>query len=330
MIKVQNWVTEDEIVTVLNAEPPRATLYARFVEAYWKGSALDEPPETAEQLSATLREWAERETRIGRAAFVANYLALAPTFTPRAATPQESWQLPDTIPRKQSRSIGAALVSAHLRTLVDEWLETARDPDGSEWPSRRDLRKALRGWEVASEFLADSPPSMYPASEGGGFGLTIAEPHWGRPWAGDFFAAQEVTAGRLFVGVLASDWQPRLCKCRYSPCGKYFVGAKIRKGYRHGTFCSREHRAHASADAVTKARRRHSRLDLIEAAARWLARRHADSAWQDNHELKASLAAVLCKQISLNPNLRAGCQSVGAKWVTRNRTAIEGRRIQLT
>src|ERR1039457_174315 len=92
MIKVQNWVTEDEIVTVLNAEPPRATLYARFVEAYWKGSALDEPPETAEQLSATLREWAERETRIGRAAFVANYLALAPTFTPRAATPQESWQ----------------------------------------------------------------------------------------------------------------------------------------------------------------------------------------------------------------------------------------------
>jgi hypothetical protein len=190
-------------------------------------------------------------------AFVANYLALAPTFTPRAATPQESWQLPDTIPRKQSRSISAALVSAHLRTLVDEWLETARDPDGSEWPSRRDLGKALRGWEVASEFLADSPPSMYPASEGGGFGLTIAEPHWGRPRAGDFFAAQEVTAGRLFVGVLASDWQPRLCKCRYSPCGRYFVGAKIRKGYRHGTFCSREHRAHASADALTKARRRH-------------------------------------------------------------------------
>jgi hypothetical protein len=218
-------------------------------------------------MSSALREWEERETKIGRAAFVANYLAVAPTFKVRAASPPQGWHLPDTITRKQGRSIGAALVSAHLRALVDEWLETGRDPDGSEWPSRRDLCKAPRGWEVASEFLDQSPPTVFPAAEGGGFSLVIAEPHWGRPWAGDFFAAQQVAAGRLFVGVLASDWQQRLCKCRYSPCGRYFVGAKVRQGYRHGTFCSRAHRARASADAVTKARRRRSRLDLIEVAA---------------------------------------------------------------
>jgi hypothetical protein len=92
--------------------------------------------------------------------------------------------------------IGAALVCAHLRTLVDEWLETGRDRDGSEWPLRRDLRKAPRGWRVASEFLEQSPPTMYP-SESSGFSLTIAEPHWGRPWAEDFFAAQEITAGHV-------------------------------------------------------------------------------------------------------------------------------------
>jgi hypothetical protein len=316
-------------VTVLNAEPPRPASYARFVVAYWKGSTPDAPQERAAQLSSVLREWEEGETRIGRAVFLSNYLAQAPTFKPRAAAPQQGWHLPDTIAPKQSRLIGEALVSAHLRTLVDEWLETGRDPDGSEWPSRRDLHKALRGWQVAAEFLEQSPPTMYPA-ESSGFSLTIAEPHWGRPWAGDFFAAQEVTAGRLFVGILASDWQQRLCKCRYSPCGRYFVGAKVRRSYRHGTFCSREHRAHASADAVTKARRHHARFALVEAAAHWLARRHRSSAWQGDHDLKARLAAVLSEQISRNPYLRAGRESVGVKWVTRNCTAIERRRVELS
>lgn len=326
MVKIQNWVTESEVLAVLNHRPPSPHAYARFLEAYWKATA-GAPPSTAEQFSAALREWADREGQIGSGAFATNYLASAPYFKPPAATPKHGWRLPRTISKAQSLSMGAALTSAHLRALVDEWLETGRDHDESEAPSRRDLRKALRGWEVASEFVEQSPPSMFPAETG--FSLAIAEPHWGRPWAGDFFAAQQVAAGRLFVGILASDWQQRLCKCRYSPCGKYFVGAKVRRSYRHGTFCCREHRAHASADAVTKARRHHARSELIEAAAHWLARAHRNWAWQDDHDLKARLAAVLSEKVSRHPDLQVGGQSITVKWVTRNRVTIQQRRLEL-
>jgi hypothetical protein len=137
---------------------------------------------------------------------------------------------------------------------------TGRDRDGREWPSRRDPRQALSACQVASEFLEQSPPCLYPSDKG--FRLSIAEPHWARPWAADFFAAQEIDAARLFVGILADEWLERLCKCRYAPCGKYFVGAKIRRSYRHGTFCTRAHRARASADAFTKARRQRARCAL--------------------------------------------------------------------
>jgi len=85
---------------------------------------------------------------------------------------------------------------------VDEWLNTGRDSDGSEWPSRRDLLRAPNGWLVAAEFLEQSSPCLN--IKGSGLNLSIAEPDWGRPWSSDFFSAQEVQAARVFVGILAS------------------------------------------------------------------------------------------------------------------------------
>jgi hypothetical protein len=236
---------------------------------------------------------------------------------------------PDPISPEQSQLIGAALTSAHLRTLADEWLETGRDANGSEYPSQRNLLKTRRGLGAVSEFITQCPPSLGPSIDRSGFGLILAAPDWSRPWAADFFEAQEVTARRLFVGIMASDWMMRLGKCRYPPCGRYFVRSKFRRCYRHGTFCSREHRGRASADAVTKARRSRAKGCLIDAAARWITKMGDRATWPNEPDLKRRLAEFLSKRTLHDPNLRAGREPLKVNWVTRNRLAIEQRRLEL-
>ena len=125
MVKIQNWVTQREVIAALNQQPPSADAYAGFVEAYWKGASPNAPPGSA-RFYSVLREWADRHCKVGSAAFPANYLAGAPDFKPPAVAPEHGWSLPDTISTEESRSMGAALTSSHLRTLVDAWLDTGR------------------------------------------------------------------------------------------------------------------------------------------------------------------------------------------------------------
>jgi hypothetical protein len=324
MIKIKNFVAEREVVARLNVEPPNLSAYADFVEAYWKGVTPERQPHEAAEFCSGLQEWVDREDKMGHAAFTTNYLARAPYFKPAAATPPEGWRLPETISREESWLIGEALASAYLRTLVDAWLETARDQNGRECPADRDIFKAPYAWDALAEFVEKCRPTMYP--ECSGFSLVIAAPEWGCPWAGDFFEAQWVSAKRVFVGIMGSDWCQRLCKCRYPPCGRYFIGAKLRQSYRHGTFCSPEHRARASADAITKARRSDENRGLVDAAAQWLAQRHCISAWSDSKALKRRVAEFLSEQVRRKPNLRDGRKPVRVNWVTRNRAVIEQRR----
>ena len=122
-----------------------------------------------------------------------------------------------------------------------------------------------------------------------------------------------------------SSCSPAECRRNKLPCGRYFVSAKIRPVYRHGTFCSRDHRARASANAVTKARRLSGKEILIDAAARWLRERDCVSTWQSDPAVKRRLASFLSTKTLKNPNIRGGRAPVTAKWTTRNRIAIQKR-----
>jgi hypothetical protein len=328
-MNVRNFISADDVLRVFNLEPPSPSAYVRFMKAYWKGAYPQASSETVAQFSDYLREWQDAEDLMGAAAFTRNYLARAPFFRPPPGTPDKGWRLPGTISRKDSRLIAEALVSSHIRSWVDGWLDTGRERDGSEWPFRRNLHKTPHAWQAASEFIDQSPPRLVLSAGSGGFELVLVEPNWHRPWAEDFFKAQEIEAKRLFVGILASEWQQRLCKCRYPCCGRYFMGVKLRPSYRHGTFCSPRHREHASAEAITKARRHAGRSDLIEAAAQWLCQQ-AVSAWQDDVGLKRRLLTVLAKRVSRNPNLRPSREPVRQNWITRNCAAIERRRLELS
>ena len=327
-MNIRNFMSAGEVIQILNQEPPTPSSYVHFVEAYWKGIHPEASSAAARQFSTLLRDWQDKEALRGPVSFAHNYLAQAPFFTPPPAAPDTGWRLPKTISSKISRLIADALISAHLRGLLDEWLDSGRERNGSECSSRRSIQKTHFAWQATSEFIEQSPPHLLLSPDPGTFDLVLAEPNWRRPWAEDFFKAQKIEARRIFVGILASEWQLQLCKCRYPPCGRYFVALKLRHSYRHGTFCSPQHRQHASAAAITTARRREARSHLIDAAARWLVQRKV-SAGQGDLELNCRLLTFLAKEVRLKPNLRPSRAPVRRNWITRNCAAIEKRRLEL-
>jgi hypothetical protein len=321
MLTIQNAVTEYEVIDLLNIEPPSPSSYAQFVERYWRAATPTKRYDV--HPSVLLRDWADNAI----AGFVRNYLATSPVFTPRVDA-AGGWGLPVTISREESRLMAAALVSAYLRTHVDDWLETGRNRDGSESPLRRDLLKSFVTHEAFRRHKRNLPRSLPLFPDPRGFRIMIAE-RLSEPSAQSFFEAQSVDAQRLFVGIMASDWSERLCKCRYPLCGKYFLCSKVRRSYRHGTFCSPEHRSRASADALTKRRRSDVRRELEEYAARQLAKWRSTSAWQDDNAVKLRLAVSLSTRMNEKAWLRAGRHDVRVNWVTRHSTAIEQRRLRL-
>jgi len=317
MVEIRYLVTQDEILRVLNTAPPSPAVYARFLEDYCR----DVHPEKLDVARSEIREWAETETTAGQAGFVSNYLARALTIVPPTVGVRLS------ISQRFRDQINAALLSAYLRTLVDEWLETGRSPNGSESPANRHIGKTSQAWLAVSEYLGESSPFMSLDPKSGNLRVELAGPGTKSPLAKDFFTGQNLAARILFVKVLLSDWRPCLSKCRYASCGKYFNIGKVRRSYLRGTFCSPEHRAHERAQALTKARRHNVTVQLIEIAASYAQRLHP--AWQDDPKLKIRVAAHVAKELNKKGDRRTRSGSVGVKWVTRYRAAIERRRLEL-
>ena len=167
--------------------------------------------------------------------FVEKYRRGLESYVP----PEKGWRLPDTISKKESYPMRDALLSSHLRGFVDAWLQTGRSSDGSESPMNRNLTKAFNSWLVVQEYLKQAPVKFISSTDRRGFGLQAAQPKWD-VGARDFFEAMILEAKRLFTGLMISDWCDRLCKCRYSRCGRYFFSPQqILRPRKAGIFCSR-------------------------------------------------------------------------------------------
>src|SRR5262249_1666900 len=137
-------------------------------------------------------------------------------------------------------------------------------------------------------------------------------------------------AQRLFLGIMLSEWQDCLCKCRYQYCGRYFVHPKPRSCYRRGTFCCREHAGRAAADEAPRQMRKQGRERLIEVAARRLiARRIEEADWRNNTTMKRRLVQELCEVIR-RQRLHGYQQVVGLRWVSRHQDRIERMRLELS
>ena len=225
------------------------------------------------------------------------------------------------------------VLASKFREWVEEWLDTGRNADGSESPSKRNVFHTVNAIRAVTDCAAETPMRLLLDRETSQFVVTFdTEPaRLELPLNFQFCGPFErglSEARRLFTCLMASDWKESICKCRHVPCARYFFLNKPRNSYRHGTFCSREHQSHASADACTRAQRTGAQLKLIEAAARQLLDwRIGDAKWQSDANLKRLLAKELCHVIATR-GLHGFRQDVKLNWVTWNAKKIEQKRLE--
>jgi hypothetical protein len=233
---------------------------------------------------------------------------------------------PEAIPQKEATRFFFSLRSKYLRAFVDERLETGLSNNGSESPRQRELRS--RVFLSLAGYLGTNPPRIWVSPVDAEVSMTIGNLPTGSARPSDPFKGAEIDALRYFSAIILGELKERLCKCRYSPCRIFFRLEKPRLGYRHGTFCSREHQRLASALSCTRESRGKAQRELIDFAAQELLRRRVSGPyWQHDVQAKRQLAFSLCSRIGRNPNCRVG---VKTNWLTRNRISIEKRRLEIS
>jgi hypothetical protein len=332
--RVESYISEKEIRKSLNIKPPSPESYARFLEKFLNSAIPD--PSLHKYRRAVLREWTEaanREVGSRQSGFVLNYLARAPSLELPPAPPGQGWQMPETFSLGESDPMRDALISSHLRRFVDPWLDTGRSADGKEFPGNRNLLKAPYSHDAVMEYLEKCPVSIMPKmNDQRGFSFQAASPRWGTG-VRDFFQSMLIEAKRLFTGLIVSDFQDRLCKCRYSICGCYFFLPKpLLRPRNAGLFCAARHHRLSVAAMKTDEKRRSGHSALVDYAAQQLVNRKVASGWKDDTTRKAWLASKMTSYLvegCRDPELRAYRQQVKVNWVTRNRDEIERRRLEL-
>lgn len=334
LMKITNWITQEEVIVALNTAPPNPSSYIRFLEKFVEALRVEEPSE-AGFFRKLFRDWedaARRRCATPSQGFIQNYLAKAIYIEPESPPAGNEWQLPATISRQESVPFRVALTSAHLREHVDSWIDTGRQPNGSEVPRERNLNRAGNGLQAVWSYLAEARVMLSPATVPDGFSLEVditARSAYSGKVRG-FFESQVVEAKRLFVGIMASEWKDRLCKCRYRLCGRYFIHSKPRASYRHGTFCNVRHAKSASAESSTRARRISGAKWLIDKAAIILRKKkNIGPEWQKDAGLKRDVAFQLCSVIAANRYIHYR-NEVGLNWVTLHQVAIERRRLEIS
>jgi hypothetical protein len=234
------------------------------------------------------------------------------------------------VSRDEADSLWRTEVSRWLRHHVDEWLSTGLNPDGSESPSNRDMFRTTNAVWAALRYVKEHPARVSFSPSSPGPELIIGEPHSLSENWNEFFLDAVKEADRHFTSLMASDWKESLCQCRFARCSRYFLASRLRRSYRHGTFCCREHQNLGSAAACVSVRRAQIENELIDLAARQLLRWGLDGPrWQNDANRKHRLASDLSMYISRR-TLQSYRQNVAVRWVTRHQLEIERRRTNLS
>jgi len=152
-----------------------------------------------------------------------------------------------------------------IRRLVDAWLATGINQQGTETPQDRSLSSTsaveARLEEVVRETLYDLKPVLSPGDRSAVLELDLYLNDFGE--SDDKFDRAQREARRLFTALMLSDNRLKIAKCRR--CGLYYFIARPRNVYKRGTFC----RKCKSADcALTRtALTRKKKLQTILAVA---------------------------------------------------------------
>jgi hypothetical protein len=207
-------------------------------------------------------------------------------------------------------------LTRQLRTLVDEWLRTARDASGAETPQNRRISGAPLARRAVAEYLKKSPPTLLPHPE---FAIVakLCDPDDLIPdWQPQFY----------FASLLLSDWRLSFGKCTF--CKIYFVKTPNRKRYKNGLFCCAKHNAKQTAVKATRQTRDRIESHLVQRAATFLrTRKLRPSARLGDQPLKLRLSEALQRHLqkSGDPDLIGYRKRVriSVKWVSRHQKQIE-------
>ncbi len=222
-------------------------------------------------------------------------------------------------PGETDKALIEQAASARLSTLgslVDQWIESGKNVDGSgaDSPWARNI-----DWTGESYSTALSVP-LSKAIEGGKAQIQLLKE--GRLMVSThllyykhtdpLLRARELGIGD-FISLLEVPTRERLSRC--DECKKYFVNARAPKKdalILHGTFCGGCKGKGGAIRTVGTRKRRNNRLVML-AAQLW-------PKWKPSHR-SGTQSIWVANQV--NKLLRQGEQPITGKWVTQNRVKIQ-------
>lgn len=236
-------------------------------------------------------------------------------------------------PTENETALEEFLVRQELRELVDEWIETGKNSDGTEDPNKRDLFRTAKGLQVVERCARETPLRLRILHKARELAIffgtkpqTKSEDSLSVRLSSNLFNRAVSEASRLFVCLMLSDWKHTLCKCRYEPCIRRYY--ELKKPRRSPLYCCVRHQRGDAAVRGSRATRAYGEEALIDEAATLLVKWRSDPRWQGDAKLKERLAGKLCVVIA-HKNLQSYRDEVGPKWVARHRAKIERRRSEL-
>jgi hypothetical protein len=226
------------------------------------------------------------------------------------------------------------ITASRFRQLLDEWLNTGIGPDGSESPQRRSLTKAtIARAAIQRSVQKNQVELVFRPGERPEFEIVLKTWHSDKNDA-SFEPVQSAfdSADALFTALMASDLKLRICKCRYSKCGKYFLHPKPRRSYSSGIFCSGTKCQSSAAGVRRSAKTRSAVLEMmIDIAARYLVKQRRGQAWHSDKRVKLALANAVSRRLrdKSSPPILRQHEPVQQHWITRHLNTIEKRRSEI-
>jgi hypothetical protein len=209
-----------------------------------------------------------------------------------------------------------------LRLLVNEYIDTGLRPDGSEAPLERNLNRAPNCKQAIERAADKLRLEIYSLADGPDVSIVIGKDACS---ADDKLIEARMEAECWFTVLVMSDLRARIAKCRYPPCGLYFLLSRKRKHPRErGTFCCARHNSSGSARTKTTKERQQEDRTLLEFASRRFSEWQAASPdWKRENPVKKWLADKVTCFIgtSVDPKITRR-NNVTANWVMRNLPTI--------
>src|SRR5271157_4593137 len=203
-----------------------------------------------------------------------------------------------------------------LRALVDQWIDSGINEDGTETPSSRYVRGLPKGYseslfDILHGWLCRNMPK--PALMNDGRIAILDQPPNPHGLEAEEYAREAAIS--YFKELLESPVPHRLGRCKNPKCRTYFARKRERKGdIKRGTYCGKcELIGAAERTRLSRQRKKNQQLDA--AANAW-------SQWtkSNKHPIREEWVA---KQV--NKQVCSGA-TIQAKWVTQNREEITARR----